>query len=54
MRTHYDNLKVSRNAPPEVIKAAYKALTLKFHPDVNHSPEAKKIMLIFQNLKVLM
>lgn len=33
MKTHYDNLKVARNAPPEVIKAAYKALCQKYHPD---------------------
>lgn len=31
--THYDNLKVLRNAPPEVIKAAYKALSQRYHPD---------------------
>lgn len=31
--THYDNLKVARNAPPEVIRAAYKALCQQFHPD---------------------
>lgn len=34
-RSHYDNLKVARNAPPEVIRAAYKALAQKFHPDRN-------------------
>jgi DnaJ-class molecular chaperone len=32
-QTHYDNLKVARNAPPEVIRAAYKTLSQKFHPD---------------------
>ena len=31
--THYDNLKVTRNAPPEVIRAAYKTLCQHFHPD---------------------
>lgn len=31
--THYDNLKVARNAPPEVIRAAYRALAQQFHPD---------------------
>ena len=35
VRTHYDNLKVARNAPPEVIRAAYKALAQKYHPDRN-------------------
>jgi curved DNA-binding protein CbpA len=33
LHTHYDNLKVARDAPPEVIRAAYKTLCHKFHPD---------------------
>lgn len=33
VHTHYDNLKVARNAPPEVIRAAYKTLSQKHHPD---------------------
>jgi DnaJ domain len=33
IHTHYDNLKVTRNAPLEVIRAAYKTLTQKYHPD---------------------
>jgi DnaJ-class molecular chaperone len=33
IRTHYDNLKVARNAPDSVIKAAYKALCQTYHPD---------------------
>lgn len=32
-RTHYDNLKVSRNAPAIIIKAAYKKLSQNYHPD---------------------
>ncbi|MCS6804710.1 MAG: DnaJ domain-containing protein, partial [Blastocatellia bacterium] len=35
LHTHYDNLKVARNAPPEVIRAAYKTLSQRFHPDRN-------------------
>lgn len=35
LHTHYDNLKVARNAPPEIIRAAYKTLSQKFHPDRN-------------------
>ncbi|MDD5271972.1 MAG: DUF1566 domain-containing protein [Methylovulum sp.] len=33
IRTHYDNLKVARNAPDIVIKAAHKALLQIHHPD---------------------
>lgn len=44
-QTHYDNLKVARDAPPEVIRAAYKTLTQKFHPDRNPgNAEAARIM----------
>ena len=47
IRTHYDNLKVARDAPPEVIRAAYKALSQRFHPDKNPGDErAAKIMAI--------
>src|SRR3954462_1319032 len=42
IHTHYDNLKVTRNAPPEVIRAAYKTLCQKFHPDRNPGNEAAK------------
>lgn len=46
-RTHYDNLQVSRKASPEVIRAAYKSLCRKYHPDTNPSnPEAVRIMRI--------
>ena len=47
IHTHYDNLKVTRNAPPEVIRAAYRTLSQKFHPDRNpDNTEAAKIMAI--------
>lgn len=39
LHTHYDNLKVARNAPPEVIRAAYKTLSQKYHPDRNGNSE---------------
>jgi len=46
-RTHYDNLKVSQSAPPEVITAAYKALSRQFHPDLNpNDGDAERIMRI--------
>jgi DnaJ-class molecular chaperone len=45
IHTHYDNLKVSRSAPTEVIRAAYKVLAQKFHPDRNPGDsEADRIM----------
>ncbi|EJO33349.1 J domain-containing protein [Achromobacter marplatensis] len=45
MKTHYDILKVSRAAPPEVIRAAYKALAQKHHPDRRDgNPAEEEIM----------
>jgi len=47
MHTHYDNLKVARNAPIEVIRAAYRALSAKYHPDLNPgSDQAVRAMKI--------
>jgi DnaJ-class molecular chaperone len=42
--THYENLFVTRNAPVEVIRAAYKALAQKYHPDRNKSQGAERVM----------
>jgi curved DNA-binding protein CbpA len=45
--THYDNLKVSRDAHPKVIRAAYMKLSRQHHPDHNpNDPEATKIMQV--------
>jgi curved DNA-binding protein CbpA len=46
IRTHYDNLKVTRDAPVSVIKAAYKALCQTFHPDKfqGSSEEAERVI----------
>lgn len=49
IHTHYDNLKISRNAPLEVIRAAYKALSQKYHPDKNPRPDASKVMAIINH-----
>ena len=47
VHTHYDNLKVSRSAPQEVIRAAYKTLTQKYHPDRNpDNPDSVRIMTL--------
>jgi len=35
VHSHYENLRVGRNAPPEVIRAAYRALCQLHHPDLN-------------------
>jgi hypothetical protein len=55
VHTHYDNLKVARNAPQEVIRAAYKGLSQKYHPDRNPgNPDASRIMsLINTSYEVL-
>jgi len=44
LHTHYANLFVTRNAPLEVIRAAYKALAQKYHPDRNRSQDAERVM----------
>lgn len=49
MHTHYDNLRVTRNATPGVIKAAYRALCQEYHPDRNSSPDATRIMAIIND-----
>lgn len=55
IHSHYENLKVSRNAPPEIIRAAYKLLSQKYHPDkYNQNPEYARIMVIINtSYKVL-
>jgi curved DNA-binding protein CbpA len=35
VHSHYENLQVARSASPEVIRAAYKSLSQKYHPDRN-------------------
>ena len=48
--THYDTLKVTQDAPTEVITAAYKALAMIYHPDHNVSnPDA---IVKMQNINV--
>lgn len=47
IHTHYDNLRVARNAPLEIIRAAYRTLSQKYHPDRNPgNDEAARIMAI--------
>ena len=47
IHTHYDTLMVSKNASPEVIRAAFKSLSQKYHPDRNHHPDSDRIMQQF-------
>jgi DnaJ-class molecular chaperone len=52
--SHYDNLFVAKNAPTEVIRAAYRALAQKYHPDKNKSQDAERVMkLVNEAWKVL-
>lgn len=47
IRTHYDNLRIDRDASPETIQAAYKSLTEQCHPDKNgNSMESQWVMKI--------
>lgn len=47
LHTYYDNLKVPSTASPETIRAAYRRLSQKHHPDRNSAdPEAARIMVL--------
>jgi curved DNA-binding protein CbpA len=46
--THYDTLKVARDAPTEVIRSAYRALARKYHPDSN--PDLEEAVKAMQEL----
>jgi hypothetical protein len=42
--THYDILRVMRNAPVGVIKTSYRVMSQKYHPDRNPAPDAVDLM----------
>lgn len=44
MITHYDNLKVSRDAPTEIIRAAYKVLSQKYSADQHQNDDASNVL----------
>jgi hypothetical protein len=47
VHSHYENLKVARDASPEAIRAAYRLLTRQHHPDRNpDSGDAQRIMSV--------
>jgi len=47
--TYYGRLKVASDAPPEVIRAAYKALVQKYHPDRHQGSIRHEIVLAALN-----
>lgn len=49
VRTHYDNLKVSRTAREEDIRKAYRRLVSAHHPDRNHHPLSVARMKVINN-----
>ena len=49
-RTHYEYLKVTRDAPIEVIRAAYRSLSQKYHPDRNSGSETATQMMKLLNV----
>lgn len=53
--THYDRLMVARNASLDVIRAAYRALTQKYHPDRNndHAAATRVMQVINESYGVL-
>lgn len=56
MRTHYQNLKVDKTAPESVIKAAFKVLSLMYHPDrVGYDQESqRRYKIICDSYAILM
>lgn len=47
VHSHYENLKVARDASAEDIRAAYRALTRKHHPDRNpDNADAERVMSV--------
>lgn len=44
IHTYYDVLMISRNASQEIIRAAFKSLCQKYHPDRNTHPNAERMI----------
>ena len=41
MKNYYDVLGLERTAEPDRIKRAFRDLAIRYHPDINHTPEAQ-------------
>ena len=48
---YYKVLQVDPEAETEVIEATYRRLALKYHPDVNKSPDAEEKMKLFNEAR---
>ena len=47
VHSHYDNLKIARDASAEEVRAAYRTLTRQYHPDRNPgNPDAQRVMAV--------
>ena len=51
MINYYELLNVDRKASEEDIKRAYRSMAKKYHPDINKSPEASKIIVSLNEAK---
>lgn len=51
MINYYELLNVDRKASEEDIKRAYRLMAKKYHPDINKSPEASKIIVSLNEAK---
>ena len=47
---HYERLNVTQDAPPEVIRAAYRALANRLHPDRNPPEHAREAEAAFADV----
>ena len=51
MINYYELLNINKNATEEEIKKAYRTMAKKYHPDINKSTEASKIIISINEAK---